>query len=149
MKKIFFTTFTIVISAILLAGCGALGQAEPTTEAMIPVTGMNDLVEELRNQGAEVETGGAVEQPIFDAESTLLMVNGEEVQVFEFPDDSAAAQIAAAIDESATTIGGTTVSWVSTPHLYISENLIVIYVGDNMEITGMLEQIVGAQFAGG
>lgn len=42
----------------------------------------------------------------------------------------------------------TIIEWVSYPHFFKSENMIVLYVGENSEIVNALEELVGPQFAG-
>jgi hypothetical protein len=40
------------------------------------------------------------------------------------------------------------VSWMATPHFFKKGRILVLYVGDNTETLGLLESVLGAQFAG-
>ena len=40
------------------------------------------------------------------------------------------------------------ISWVSYPHFFKKDNIIVLYVGENLETINALEEIIGLQFAG-
>lgn len=39
------------------------------------------------------------------------------------------------------------ISWASLPHFYKKDSMIVLYVGQNTNLTNALEQILGVQFA--
>jgi hypothetical protein len=38
--------------------------------------------------------------------------------------------------------------WVATPHFYEAGKLIVLYVGEDSGVVGVLEEALGPQFAG-
>jgi len=40
------------------------------------------------------------------------------------------------------------VEWISVPHFFKSDNMIILYVGENSEIISVLEELVDPQFAG-
>jgi hypothetical protein len=40
------------------------------------------------------------------------------------------------------------IGWVSYPHFFKSENMIILYVGENSDIICLFEELVGPQFAG-
>lgn len=134
----------------------ASGGAEPTGEAtgerIIP-GGIEDfaaLVAALNEQSVPVEeTGETIEQAFFSVPAQLIRVNGEDVQVFEYADAAAAQQEAATIAPDGGSVGTSMVTWIATPHFYQSGRLIVLYVGENDQVTGPLESALGAQIAGG
>jgi hypothetical protein len=46
-------------------------------------------------------------------------------------------------------IGTSMISWIDTPHFYKAGNILVLYVGSDEAILGLLEKVLGPQFAGG
>jgi len=76
------------------------------------------------------------------------MVDGEMVQVFTYPSAEAAAAEADLVSQTGSSVGITMVSWIGPPHFYLKESLLVLYVGENEEVLGLLEDTLGCQFAG-
>ena len=108
------------------------------------------LVAALQVAGATVERGEPVFQPFFDVEGRILRVNGADVQVFEYPDEAAAALDAARIAPDGSGLGPPTptlVTWVAAPHWYRSGRLIVLYVGEDRAILDLLARVLGPPFA--
>lgn len=40
------------------------------------------------------------------------------------------------------------ISWISKPHFFKRDNIIVLYVGEDKDIINHLENLLGKQFAG-
>jgi hypothetical protein len=135
-----------MVSFIVVAGCGAPSQ--PPSPSGGPVTDHVSLVDNLRAAGAEVEPAGNIEQPFFPVQGQVISVDGEDVQVFEFPDADSAEEAASSVSPDGSAIGTTMVSWVAPPHFYRAGRVIVIYVGSNQEAISVLENVLGGQFAG-
>ena len=116
--------------------------------------GYADLLEALRERGATVEPGGGVSDPFFSVEGRMMVVNGAEVGVFEYPGPATAAFEAGCIspDGNMVKLAEDQVShafWVAPPHFYRQGKLIVLYVGDDEVVLGVLEAVLGEPFAGG
>ena len=94
-----------------------------------------------------VEESGEVSQPFFSVAGNSITVDGEVIQVFEYPDVQSADTEAATISPDGSTIGTSSVAWVDTPHFYKKGRMIVLYVGDT-ELTDLLEGLLGEQIAG-
>jgi hypothetical protein len=71
------------------------------------------------------------------------------VQVFEYATTGALEADAATISPDGFRIGLTHIDWIAKPHFFKNSRLIVNYVGCNTETIGLLEVVVGPQFAGG
>ena len=112
------------------------------------VTDYLSLVRNLENLGATVEPTGVVSQPYFSPEGKTATVNGETIQVFEYPDAESASTEAAMISPDGSSIGTTMVLWVDSPHFYKTDRLIVLYLGDNTDTIGLLQALIGDQIAG-
>jgi hypothetical protein len=131
---------------------------EPTSEGTPivshggPVVDYASLVDALRAAGATVEPAGEILQPFFAPPGQALKVNGADVQVFEFIDEdqaeAAASQVAPDGGSFSGPDGVSQVGWIDTPHFFKSGRLIVMYVGSDPAVTGLLEPVLGQQFAG-
>jgi hypothetical protein len=106
------------------------------------------LIDNLRAAGTTVEPKGEVSQAFFSVKGQVISVNGGEVQVFEYADESAAEADAALISPDGGSIGTTMVTWVAAPHFYKIGKLIVLYVGNDSAVIKVLESVLGPQFAG-
>ncbi len=111
--------------------------------------GLAELTGALRLADQSVEIAGPVDQPFFSVPGQIIVVNGEDVQVFEYPDSTAAETEAAKISPDASSVGTSMMSWVATPHFYTGDRLIVLYVGENDSVTNALADVLGEPIAKG
>ncbi len=130
---------------IALSACGGDDPSSPDTTAF----DLSVLIQGLRDQGATVESTGSIAQPFFSVTGRILRVNGEDVQAFEYATEAEARAEAARVSPDGFTIGTTMVSWVATPHFFLTGSVIALYVGDNQAVLGPLQAVMGARFAGG
>ena len=108
------------------------------------------LLGKLREQRAHVKSSNErVRQPFFLVSGRIIQVNHENIQVFEYSDPATAESQAKRVSADGRTIGNSKPSWMSTPHFFKSQKLIVIYIGDDKTILRILEGALGNQFAGG
>lgn len=106
------------------------------------------FMDNLRATGATVSTTIEVTQPFFSVGGIVVRVNGEDLQVFEYPDVASAKADADVISADANNIDGEEYAWIAPPHFYLSGNLMVLYIGDNANTVSLTEEIIGQQFAG-
>ena len=130
--------------ALAMTACVTAAQPEPA-EGLSPV---HQLAASLSAAGAQVEIGGDASQPFIAVPGQILLVNGLDVQVFEFSSDAAAADLAAQVSADGGSVGTTMIMWVEAPHFFRDGRLIVLYVGENSNILVTLAQALGPQFAG-
>lgn len=130
--------------SLLTAAC-APGQAE-TVAAPLDA---NALIEALTAPGAEVDDGGAVEQAFFSVDGRIVRVDGEDVQVFEYPDAAARQAESELIQPDGSPNPTTMVTWVDTPHFWARDSLIVLYVGQDEATISALDAVLGEAIAGG
>jgi hypothetical protein len=136
--------------------------SEPVAETgELPEEGLssyNQIVEALNATGATVQAVGEASepsQPFFSVPSQVVMVNGEEVQVYVYEDEAAAKAEAARISPNGAEITpaegseAAIVDWVDTPHFYRQGSALILYVGSATETLEDLEMALGPQFAGG
>ena len=88
--------FSLAILAITISTCQSQPQVAPSdTQALLgPATQV--FADELRAAGANVTTSIRLTQPFFSVGGIVLTVNGEDLQVFEYPDE-----VSAQVDEAA------------------------------------------------
>lgn len=148
MRKQDRTSLTlIVLGTLLLAACSAAGISDGAKTEQ-PET-LEQLIAALQAKGNEVERAETLSQPFFAPEGQVLEMNGERVQVFEFPSEEEAATAAQSISPDGGSISTSMVTWVSPPHFYHSGKLIVLHVGEESSTSAALEELLGPQIAGG
>ncbi len=147
MKKIliFILSVPLLVIVPLVAVACSSSQQPP---APGPVTDYTSLVDNLRATGASVNPVGEVQQPFFSVKGLVIKVNDNDVQVFEYSDATAAENEAKSISPDGSSVGTSMPFWVAPPHFYKVEKLIILYVGENEDTIGILESVLGPQFAG-
>jgi hypothetical protein len=111
----------------------------------------DDFVDDLRAAGATVEhetLPQVIVQDFFSVTGQVFKVNGEEVQLFEYDNQSKAEEEAALVSPDGSSIGTSMPFWVAPPHFYKAGRIIVLYVGENEAVIEALEKVLGPQFAG-
>lgn len=106
------------------------------------------LIEALRAAGAQVEPNEPVSQVFLAAEGQIIKVNDADVQVFEYDSPGAMEADAAQVAPDGGSVGTTMITWIATPHFFKSGRILVLYIGEDVEILNLLEGALGAQFAG-
>ncbi len=106
------------------------------------------LIDNLRAAGATVEPAGEIIQDFFSASGQAIKVNGEDVQVFEYSNEAETETEAALVSPDGSSIGTSMPFWIGPPHFYKSGRIIVLYIGENSAVINVLQDVLGAQFAG-
>ena len=107
----------------------------------------DSVIDELRAAGLRVEDAGPIEQAFFSVPAHVYRVEGNDLQVYRYASDEAAAADAATVSPNGA-IGGAMPMWIAPPHFFRRGNTIAIYLGDNARVLTELERILGRQFAG-
>jgi len=147
MKKRYPVSIASIITILLLA-ISITSCAEKPVSPSVPVTDYASLLNALRAAGANVETKTQLEQPFFSAKGQMITINGNDIQVYEYPDAAAADAEAQLVSPDGSTVGTTKITFVAPPHYYKSGKLIVLYVGQDRDLLDLLEDLLGSQFAG-
>ncbi len=129
---------------------GNAGQARTATATASggSVTDNTSLVAALKSAGAAVRVGDEVEQPFFSVVGKVLEVNGQEIQVFEYPDAASANAEAGQVSADGGSVGTTKITWIAPPHFFKAGRVIVLYVGSDSSVLNALKAALGTQFAG-
>jgi len=86
--------------------------------------------------------GEQVSQPFFTNSAQIVSVNGNDVQVFEFPDTASRETAQATISSDGTTIDTTMITWLDTPHFWGKGNLIVLYIGNDSATIELISTVM-------
>jgi len=121
---------------------GMMGSWMQGQDMMSPVTDYVSLIDQLRKSGANVEPAGTIDQPFFSVVGKSILVNGENVQVFEYSTQAEAEEDASNVSPDGHSIGLSMPLWVEAPHFYQKEKI------DDPSTIALLESILGTQFAG-
>jgi hypothetical protein len=135
-----------VVVGVTAAACSA-NPVQPGELASIDA-----LVAALERQRAVVSRAGelpASAYPFFTARAQRLVVDGADVQVFQYDTPAQAEGDASSISPTGTPIGRSQISWMDTPHFYRRDRLIVLYVGHSADLSRLLEAVLGPPFAAG
>lgn len=146
------TALLLLVVFLSLSACRFLGaspaEEQATPEAVSELT-FDGFMSELKKAGIPVTQQGEVSQPFFPVDGKVILLEEAEVQVFEFPDAEASRMAVESVAPDGGAVGTTMVSWLATPHFFRTDNLIVLYVGDDPAVVKRIEAVMGPQFAGG
>jgi len=78
----------------------------------------------------------------------MVTLNGEGVQVFEYPDAAQMEAQAVRISPTGAAVGTSLIHWVAPPHFFKRGSVLVLYVGEDRSVIEALEAALGGQFAG-
>src|SRR3989344_5265676 len=142
----------LLIIAIIFIVIGlffVIGIQQPSSgQKKIETTDFMSLVDNLRKSGAAVELDGDVDQPFLGPLGSVIYVNDEEVQIYEYESKEEAEADAVEIPADGSDFDTTIIMWHSTPHFYKKEKMLVLYIGNDDQIKALLETEMGQQFAG-
>jgi len=122
----------------------SVGVEEPVTGAET-YTDLDSLLAALGADASSVVME-PVSEPYFSVEGQAVDINGEQVHVYEFPDEETAQLDADLVSADGTMVGDVTVN--GTPHFYQAGRFIVVYMGDDPATIDLLEASLGPPFAG-
>ncbi|HZD55167.1 MAG TPA: hypothetical protein VE136_00470 [Anaerolineales bacterium] len=147
IRKVGVLILTGMAFSVVLLGACAPSPAEVSepvaTSHGNEIGGYVDLVDALRGAGATVEPTGEVNQPFFDVTGQVIKVNGAEVQVFEFADETARKGVSDQIPPSGSPIGTTMVTWIDQPNFWAKGDVIVLYIGQDEATIDLLTSVLG------
>lgn len=144
------TSMAAALTMLALSACTG-SVAEPQTEEIPTVINhietKADLTAYLLFEGHAVMEGQPTEG-LFETPGSTLIIDGQEVQVVEFPTEQEAQQQASTISPDGSTLAGSIVDWQEPPHFYQYGKMILLYSGNDEGTLNTLEDAMGAQVAG-
>ncbi|MES2059508.1 MAG: hypothetical protein V4438_00590 [Patescibacteria group bacterium] len=103
-----------------------------------------DLVASLRYGGLNAVPISAISRDFFSVIGRVIVVNGDNFMAFEYSNPADAEKEAGTFRESAGTREG---AWKRKSHLYLKDNLVVLYLGVRKDIQIGLDTALGAEIA--
>lgn len=85
-----------------------------------------------------------VSRAFFSVEGTMVAMAKDNIDIFEFNDETMAKLQVSKFQRHAMTPQG---SWKRDVHLYTRDNLVVFYMGDRYKITNALDKVMGQKVA--
>ncbi len=140
-----------ILSLLVFVGCDEIIEQFYTTNDGDEISDRETarLIADLRAAGATVSPSGEITQPFFTVKGQVVKVNSHDVQVFEYATATTSDAEAAQVSPDGSSIGTSIVTWIATPHFYKRGQVIVLYVGDDVDVINPLKAVLGEQFAGG
>ncbi|MDR7856583.1 hypothetical protein [Tissierella sp.] len=141
MKKI------VLIILMLVATISLLSCSKQTSD-----TAYNNLITSLEEMDFNV-IAEDVDEDILQGQRKWLTINeNENISVYLYESNEKMEEDASYIHEGGSSYNNGEnayeISWVSYPHFFKKDNIIVLYVGESLGIINALEEIIGLQFAG-
>ena len=141
--------FAVMVLCLVLVRCAAAPDTPTSTEAApSPGVTADGLIDALRQAGLHVEDAGVVEQPFFPVPARVFVVDGDDLQLYEFAEVANAEAAAAQVGPGGSTIGTSSMTWLAPPHFFRKGRLIVNYLGSSPRTLDELRRLLGPQFAG-
>ena len=149
------TIFSLaILAALTLAACAPAAGARPaespqateppaTVSPAAEIGEQAELITNLEAAGAQVEIGETLQESILSVAPQIIIVNGADVQVFEFEDEASREAASALISENGSEIGTSMVTWIDQPNFWAKGRLIVLYVGKEASMIDLLTRILG------
>lgn len=137
---------TLFLFVFIIFGCSA-GSGGDSTAAASKQTTTASIVDRLKANGLRVESRGSIEQSFFSVPATVYAVDGDDLQIYEYPNASGAETDAGKVTPNGA-IGTSMPMWVAPPHFFRRDNTIAIYLGSSARTLETLREAMGPQFAG-
>lgn len=108
-----------------------------------------DLLADLAATGATIEaTTSPIRKPYLGASGTIVRVDGQPVQVFEYADQAALDADLARLAADASSVGDSTLVWPAAPHFWRRGSVLALAVTGDPALLQLLETALGPQVAG-
>lgn len=132
-----------LIGMLLLSGCGS-GMEIPTPTPDAVVDTAAELITALQSNGFVAQDGGHFTNFLFERGGQLLLVNGQQVQVWEFATE-------AQVNEAQTLITGddsplARLNFTASPRFFQNGKMVVLFVATDPAILNILTTILGNPF---
>lgn len=145
-RALFLTLFV----AACTTGPAPTGSPDASLDHTPRPDGVAGLVRELASSGAEVSEADAFDAMPISDEGVSICVEGEPVNVYVFASEEAAASQAAMIDRrDPSKVGRAIIEWAGSPKFWLYGPLLVLYLGNNTDVTQTLTDALGEPFASG
>ena len=140
MKKMVLS-LVLIATAIFIFGCSKKNSD----------TAYKDLITNLGKMDFSI-VAEDVEKDILQGQRKWLTINeNENISVYLYESSEKMEEDASYVHKGGSSYSNgkndVEISWVSLPHFFKKDNIIVLYVGENPEVINALKELLGAQFA--
>lgn len=140
----------VVVIAIMLTAIGCSNRAESTTTSAASETEPDQFISDLNTAGAEAEQVESFSSDPLGGKGLLVCVGGEEVRLYLFDGEQAAATAANRIDpDDPSHVGTAIVEWAGNPRFWHRGPILVLYLGADQVTEDLLIEVLGTPFARG
>ena len=148
-------TAAVLMLAASWAAC-APAPTPPPAAAPVPFADAASFIGALEAGGLALEPLGTSVYTWFEAPAQTFNVGGSATDflyVHEYADAAAAAAAARRVSPDGTHVispenRDVLVQWMGEPHVYQNGPLLVVYIGQDQDVTARLSAALGPQFAG-
>lgn len=143
--KYFVGSFVIIIAIVTIA---ILIKPNPTynTESYV------NFVAELESSGFKIKQEDVDKDILAGQRKWLTVDDNENISVYIYKNNKRMVKDASHVSPDGfsykTGFKNVSISWISNPHFFKRDNIIVLYVGEDKDIINHLENLLGKQFAG-
>lgn len=111
--------------------------------------GLAAFVQALTGQGRAVQANPSrIAKPYLSVLGTVVRVDGQPVQVFEYPDEVTLDIDLASLAPDASSAGGVDLTWPAAPHFWRRGLLLALAATDDSALVEAIDAVLGPQIAG-
>ena len=106
------------------------------------------FIDDMKHLGYGVEQMNTTEGHELNSSQTILIIGNAEISVYEYKDVNSLKKAVSWVNGTGDITGKGAITWVSYPHFYKKNKIIVIYYGNDYKINSDLKKIMGKPFSG-
>ena len=146
------TTYTVNVNDKVLTFEGQDPAAVTQTDDRSALNTADELSDLFQDVDITASRGDEAFQPFFGVSGEAMTVFGERVEVYVFDSLEDAENAASGIKPDGSIIDANgavmMIKWVATPHFYVRDDSIMLYVGENDEVVEFLDEIAARRPVG-
>lgn len=143
--KYFVGSFVIIIAIVTIA-IFIKPNSTYNTESY------ENFVAELESSGFKIKQEDVDKDILAGQRKWLTVDDNENISVYIYKNNKRMVKDASYVSPDGfsykTGFKNVSISWISKPHFFKRDNIIVLYVGEDKDIINHLENLLGKQFAG-
>lgn len=108
-----------------------------------------NIINLMTASGNKVDVIGGAARPYFETRHAAIRINnGVDLELYEFSSTEDLNEAAASVSPDASKIGADSIAWPAPPHLFKTDKVIILYMGNDRDNLVQLASAFGNQFAG-
>ena len=106
------------------------------------------FVDDMKHLGYGVAQMTTTEGHELNSSETILIIGEAEIPVYEYKDVNSLKKAVSHVNNTSNITGKGIIDWVSYPHFYKKNKIIVVYYGNDRKLNLDLKKILGKPFSG-